>query len=265
MAMNCADIAELAPLYIGGDLDAGRASEFDAHLKTCSACVRELEIQSRLDARLREALLAEEIDVAAVDRRIREMVAQGSLADAMKRVRPVRRAWVSAAIGIAAAFLLAVAAYLLVPGRASQVYADAAGDHQDEVVQHSPRRWFTDPSQIDALAQRLGMDVVVPDELASGFHLEHAKICRLNGHLYLHAVYTDGTREFSLFLRPRDDEKFDARVRGFANGRLLRECASGNERLASFTTPHLNAVVATGGSASDSLAYAKLASAAIAD
>ncbi len=263
--MNCSDISELAPLYVAVELDAKRATEFDAHLKTCSSCFRELETQARLEARLREMLLAEDVDVTRVNRRIREMLANESLEAAVKRVAPPRRRWAAAAMGIAAAFLLAAAGYLLVPGRVSPVYADAAEDHQTEVIEHSPRRWLSDPAQIATLAQKQGINVAVPGELTSGFRLGRARICRLDGRLYLHTVYTDGMHEFSLFLRTRDDEKLNAAIRGFANGRLLRECASGNEHLASFATAHLNAVVSTEQPAAASLAYAKLASAAIKD
>jgi anti-sigma factor RsiW len=264
--MNCSDINELAPLYVAGELAAVRAAEFDAHLKTCSSCFRELETQARLDARLREVLLAEDMDISRVNRRIRELIGGESLEAAVKSVgRTHGNRWMTAAMGIAAAFLLLVAGYLLVPGRVSRVYADAADDHQTEVVDHSPRRWISDPGQIEALAQKQGIDVAVPAELASGYHLERAKICWLDGRPYLHLVYSDGVREFSLFLRARNGEKITGAIRGFSNGRLLRECASGSDHLSSFRTSHLSAVVATEQSAAASLQFAKLASAAIQD
>jgi hypothetical protein len=265
--MDCNHIAELAPLYVAGELAAARAAEFDAHLKTCSSCFRDLETQARLDARLREVLLAENVDVSRVNRRIRDMIAGESLETALTETQPRRGGspWVTAAMGIAAALLLVVAGYLLIPGHVSKVYADAAVDHQREVVDHGPRRWISDPSQIAALAQKSGIDVAVPAGLASGYHLERAKICWLDGLTYLHLVYSDGAKEFSLFLRARDGEPLDAKIRGFSNGRLLRECAAGSEHLSSFRTSHLNAVVATEQSAAASLEYAKLASRAIQD
>jgi len=263
--MNCSDISELAPLYVAGELDAARAAGFDAHLKTCSSCFRELEAQAKLEARLREIVLAQEVDAARVNRRIREMLAKESLVEAVKRLERPRRRWIAATAGIAAAFFLLVAGYLLLPGRVSPVYADAAEDHQSEVIDRAPRRWQTDPAEIAARARKVGVDITVPAALGSGFRLERAKICQLDGRLYLHAVYTDGTHEFSLFLRARDQEGLNAAVRGFSNGRLLRACASGKEHVASFSTARLSAIVATGEPAAASLAYAKLASAAIQD
>ena len=40
----------------------------------------------------------------------------------------------------------------------------------------------------------------------AGYHMEHAKLCRLNGRIFLHVVYSDGSREFSLFLRQPDSQ-----------------------------------------------------------
>jgi anti-sigma factor RsiW len=263
--MNCADIGELAPLYVAGDLDTRRAAEFDAHLKTCSSCIVELETQARLDARLREVLLSEEVDAARVNRRIREMLAEQSLEAAVKSVGGPRGRWMTAAMGLAAAFMLFVAGYLLIPSHVSEVYADAAEDHQSEVIDRSPRPWLSDPAQIEALAENQGIGAAIPAELASGYRLARGKICWLDERVYLHLVYSDGGREFSLFLRARDAENLDARIRGFSNGRLLRACASGNQHLTSFTTRHLNAIVATNDSAAASLEDARLASAAIGD
>jgi anti-sigma factor RsiW len=275
MAMNCNDIHELAHLYVCGELDAARAAEFDAHLKTCSSCLQEIEEQSRIDARVRKALIAEDFDVSRVNRRVRELMAaepmipSASPAPAAVLVSNPRsssgRRWLSAAAGIAAAFVLAAAGYLMLPGKFSRVYADAAEDHQGEVIDHSPRRWFTDPAQISAVEKHFGLSIDVPRELSGGYHLEHAKVCQLDGKLYVHAVYTDGAHEFSLFLRPRDTERLTGTVQGIANGRLVHTSMSGDEQLASFKTSRLLAVVATNQDSSAAIADARLASAAIRD
>ncbi len=261
--MNCTDISELAPLYISAELDSQRAAAFDAHLKSCPTCMAELEAQARLDARFREALLADDVDMSRVDRRIREMIAAESLGSTAPSVplRPSR--WMTAAMGIAAAFLLLAAGYLLIPGHVARVYADAATDHRMEVVEQQPRHWMTDPAAIAALGEKLGISDAVPPELASGYHLERAKICRLDGRFYLHLVYSDGSQEFSLFLRPRDGERLSGSIRGFANGRLLRASSAGSEHMASFETSHLTAVVATDRPAGAALQFAKVVSATL--
>ncbi len=226
--MNCSDILELAPLYISAELESRRAVEFDSHLKTCPACMAELETQARLDDRFREALLAEEVDVSRVNRRIRELIAAESSGSGVPHLQPRPGRWMTAAMGIAAAFLLVAAGYLLVPGHVARVYADAATDHQLEVVEQQPRRWMTDPAAIAALAEKQGISDSVPLELASGYRLQRAKVCQLDGRPFLHLVYSDGTREFSLFLRRRDGEQLTGVIRGVANGRFLRASSSGN-------------------------------------
>jgi anti-sigma factor RsiW len=263
--MTCDQIHELVPLYLSGELDPQRAAEFDAHLKGCTLCAGELESEARLDVKLREAFLAEELDTSRIYQRVRELIANERVTAA--NLTPLqaarRRRWVAAALGVAATLLLIAGGYVLVPRQVAQVYADAAEDHQTEVVDHRLRRWFFDRAQIDALAQGQGITAAVPAEVGAGYHLERARICRLDGLTYLHLVYGDGVREFSLFLRPRDAVKLNAPIRGFANGRLLRECVSGNEHLSSFATQRLSAVVVTDQSAVAALRFARAISAAI--
>ncbi|MDR3721064.1 MAG: zf-HC2 domain-containing protein [Candidatus Acidoferrales bacterium] len=255
--MHCSDISELAPLYIAGEVDSQRAAEVDAHLKTCPACMRELETQARLDARLREVLLADELDVSRVNRRIRELIAADSAGGLVPQLQPGPGRLVTAAMGIAAALLVIAAGYLLMPVHVARVYADAATDHHLEVIEQQPRRWLTDPAEIAALAEQLGISDSVPRALTSGYHLERAKICRLDDRLFLHVVYSDGTREFSLYMRPRDGQHLTGSIRGFANGRLLRICDAGGEHLSSFETSRLTALVATDQPADAALRFAR--------
>jgi anti-sigma factor RsiW len=261
--MNCTDISELAPLYISAELDSQRAAEFDAHLKTCPTCMAELESQARLDARFREALLADEVDVSRVNRRIRELIAAESFGGTVRQVPPKPNRWLTAAMGIAASLLLLAAGYLLVPRHVARVYADAATDHRMEVVEQQPRPWMTDPAAIAALGEKLGISDSVPLELASGYRFERAKICRLDGRFYLHLVYSDGSQEFSLFLRQRGTERLSGPIWGFANGRFLRASSAGSEHMASFETSHLMAVVATDQPAGAALHLAKVVSASM--
>jgi anti-sigma factor RsiW len=261
--MHCSDISELAPLYVAGELDSTRAAEFDAHLKTCPVCMRELEAQARLDARLREVLLAEHVDVSGVNRRIREMIAADTSGGLVPKPQLRSGSWVTAVMGVAAALLVLAAGYLLIPVHVARVYADAAFDHRLEVVEHGPRPWLTDSAKIAALAQQQGISDPVPLVLASGYHLERAKICLLDGRLFLHAVYSDGTREFSLYLRPRDGEPMTGTIRGVADLRLLRVCDAGGEHLSSFQTSRLTALVATDQSAGTAVHLARAVSAAL--
>jgi anti-sigma factor RsiW len=261
--MNCNDIIELAPLYVAGELDAKRATEFDAHLRACPACMRELETRARLDARLREVLLAEEVDVSRVNRRVRELIATESAAAIVPRVHPRPRRWVTVAMGIAAALLLLAAGYIVTPRHVARVYADAATDHRMEVVEQQPRPWVTDPAKIAELAVQQGIAGSVPLTLASGYHLERAKVCWLDGRFFFHAVYSDGTREFSLFLRQRDGRSLPGAIRGLANGRFVHASSAASESVSSFETSRLTAMVVTDQPADAALCLAKSVSASI--
>lgn len=261
--MNCRDITELSPQYISGELDSKSAAEFDTHLKGCPACMAEIEAQDRLDARLREALLADSVDVSRVNRRVREMIAADGAEPLMPSSQRRPQRWVTAPLSIAAALLLLAAGYLLLPGRVAPVYADAASDHRMEVVDQQPRRWVTDPAGVMALAQKQGIPGSVPLALAPGYRLERAKICWLNDRAFLHLVYSDGTGEFSLYLRPREGGLLPGAIRGIANGRLLHASSSGAESVSSFETSQLTAVVVTDQPAGAAQRFARTVSAAI--
>lgn len=264
--MNCGDIAQLAPLYITGELEARRAAEFDAHLKTCPACLQELERQARLDARLRELILAEETDVARVDRRVRELIAAEAEGKPLPQLQPKPRRWVVAAIGIAAvAVVLAAAGYRTLLGtHVARVYADAARDHQREVVQQQPRPWLTDPAQIAALAEQQGIASSAVAALSSGgYHLRRARLCFLDRRIFLHLVFSEGEREFSVYLRRRGAETLPGPVREIANGKPLCTSDLDNEHVASIETSQLIALVVNDRSSDAALSFARFASAVL--
>ena len=123
-----------------------------------------------LDARLREAVDAEVIDTASLERAIRA------------QTRLSYGGWYLTAAAIAAVALLAVFVH-----RVPAAFHEAARDHRLEVVEHRPRRWQTK----------------APDGLPSApvnYRLEHSKICRLDGKPVLHLVYTDGLHEVSVYM-----------------------------------------------------------------
>ncbi len=148
-----------------------------------------------LDRPLREAIHSEPIDTSALDLEIRRKVAEDA-----RRIR--RGKWI-AAVGIAALLVLMIGGYRMLANRDAELCSDAALDHRYEVVDHQPRRWQTDPSAIAALAvkQQIAFDAsaVAP----TGYRLERGKLCRIGGRAFLHLVYSDGSHEFSLFVRER--------------------------------------------------------------
>jgi len=262
--MNCADIARLAPLYITGELEPARAAEFDAHLKTCPACMLELERQSRLDSRLREEILAEETNVFWVDRRVRELISVEAEGQSLPELSRNHRRWQAALLAIAAAAILAIGGYRALHTHVARVYADAAQDHRTEIVEGQPRRWLTDPAQIAALAAKQGIDSTSLVSLESGpYRLVRGKICFIDHRVFLHLVYSDGSQNFSVFLHQRYASPLPGNVREISNGKPL--CASNldHEHVASFQTERLIVLVVTDQSFDAALHFAHFASAVL--
>ncbi len=114
--MDCSQVAELAPLYLSGELDRERAGAVDAHLRFCASCMSEIESQARLDARMREVIAGEHVDASAVERWIRARISTeprnkvASISPPRPQPRS-RRKWIAVAIGIAAVLLLAALGY----------------------------------------------------------------------------------------------------------------------------------------------------------
>ncbi len=246
--MNCPDIAELSPLYLARELPAAQLREFEAHLGGCRSCAMEMKQQVSMDARLRAAVSHELPETAALDRSIMRRIGVISA-----RRRQFRRQF----IGAAAALILLMAGAsawrvrrAAAPSASPRLYADAARDHQAEVVQHQPRRWRSGSAEIDALATRYGLSGKTAATLgAASFQLEHAKICGLEGRPVLHLVYSNGAREVSLYLR-----------RNASKDRWnLHETIIGKENLDTFQTDRYTAVIVAEGSRADCLQLARSA------
>lgn len=253
--MNCNEILPLLPAYLEGDLDAASAAAFDAHFKSCGSCMQELERQAELDARVRAVVLSEPIDTANLDRLIRENLSAELHGNAGQKSKSARQRWVAATAGLAAILiLLAVGYHNLFGRRAAGVYAAAAMDHRVEIVQQQPRAWFTDPSQIEDLAQSQGVPPRTVQTLASGvYRLDQGKLCWLDGRIFLHLVFSAEAGRFSLYLRPRES--------GGLRPAALDSMDAGSERVAAFQTSKLAGIAVSDQPGDAALQFARFASA----
>jgi len=219
--MICQDVLGLSSLYLSGELDEARTAEFRAHLQSCPACAVEIEQMAEVDTRLRDAMQTEPADTAMLDARIRRHIAAPS------------RRWISVAASFAAAVLIAGIAYR-VAGGPDPVCAAAASDHRHEVVEGQRRTWLSDTDSIAALADRQGIASSAVAQLAgSGFRLDRGKLCRLDGRIYLHLVYSGNGRAVSVFLHPHDSGTIHD----------VRALHSGSEHVAYFETQRVSAIV----------------------
>jgi anti-sigma factor RsiW len=194
--MNCAEIPELAPLYVAGEL-AARTAAFADHLRRCPACRQELAEQSAFDERLRSAILSEPVDTSAVEQRIRDII---------HAPQDTPHRWKFAAAAIAAVLVLAAVGYFeLRSSRSSPVAIAAAADHRMEIIDHQPRPWLTDGTAIEALAAKQGLPASAVSALTSaGYRLVQGKLCYLDGHWFLHLVYANPLGSASVYLRRVD-------------------------------------------------------------
>lgn len=259
--MNCSEILPQLPAYIDGDLNARAAAEFDAHLKTCDSCLQELERQAQADARVRDAVLSERIDVSNLDRVIRESLHAEPLRSTRRQFESVRRRWLAATVAVVA-ILIALGYHTLFGQRAAGVYAAAAADHRMEILEQQPRAWFTDTSQIEALAQSQGVPPAEVQSVASGaYHLDRGKLCWLDGRIFLHLAFSDGNRRFSLYLRPRDAGAPPRGVQTLDKPGPLDSMRAGSEHVAAFQTSNLAAIVVTDQPGDAALQFAQFVSA----
>jgi anti-sigma factor RsiW len=245
--MNCGDIEELAPLWHSGELDSERRGAFDAHLAGCAACAADLREQETIDEQLREAVAAEPTDTRAIEAQIRRRMARGKL-----------QRW--AIPGLVAAAALTAAILWRAPQPAPKpapinpvIVADAVRDHTAELVNHAPRRWRADASEIGTIEKSQGIqDEDVKALEATGYKLQRAKICRLGGAPWIHLVYARDGREFSVYMRVKEDQSVPESAE-----------SAGNLQLASFTHGRVQAVIVSDAPKGECAKFAKEAERAL--
>jgi hypothetical protein len=189
-----------------------------------------------LDQRLREAVLAEPMDVAPLERSIRRRIS------GPRRLRWALAAAASVALALAAS--LSYRSFLHSP--ATPICIAAAEDHEREIVNGEPRPWVSDPAAIDALAEKQGVPASAIAALGTtGYRLERARLCFLKRQIFLHLVYTKDGNEYSVYLRrPGGETSFGKSARG-------------SENLAYFETARLTAVFVSHAPGADALAFAR--------
>lgn len=142
----------------------------------------------------------------------------------------------------------------------ARVYQDAADDYRREVLGHEQVPWVLGETKLSGLAELEGVPVDTARALVGvGYHMEKGRVCRLDGRAFLHLVYTDGTHEYSVFLRRFETEPLPGASQGAVNGKTLYEAKIGGQELASFRSGAFTVLVV----APDQTALALARSAAV--
>jgi anti-sigma factor RsiW len=251
--MTCVAATSLMPLYLTGELDEARARDFAKHTQSCPECAHELSRQIAVDARLRAAVLAEPADTSAIEARVTLSIAG--------RTQTVSRApawrWTLTAAAAAALLMTGYGGYrALLPPKVSPAFAAAALDHHTEIVEGQPRRWRTDIASVSDLAAREGISISLISRIApADYHFQQARLCRLDGVIYLHLVYSDstGARNFSMFLNGQNQDHIAK----------LYASSLGAEHVAGFEDGHVRAMVVTDQSGDAALQFARFAASVI--
>lgn len=240
--MNCTDITALSPRYLSGELEPGPCAEFAEHLKSCPDCAREIDSLTRQDALLREAERSMDADTTALDRRIRERIS--SEASAPRAMR-----WMGTAAAAVIALLLGgFALRVLLGPHPTGLYGDATLDHRLEVIDRQPRRWISGKADLEALTARQGLPVTLLASLApAAYRLERGKLCRLDGRVFLHLVYSDGARETSVFVRSSSDLTIPGPARESIGGRRVFAAEVGEQSIAALQDSRLTALFVASG------------------
>jgi hypothetical protein len=239
--MDCHDRAELTPLYLSGEIDEVRAAAFRTHLDSCCACAQEMEQHADNDARLREEIFREPVETDVLDAKIRSEI---------KHPAAVR--WIAIAASFAA--ILFAAATIYRAHLQAELFSYAALDHHREVVDQEPRRWVSDQNAVQSLAERAGVGVGTLSALdarfqPAGYHFERGKLCKLGKSRFLHLVFSDGAREFSIFLGSRG---------ATAAGKVV--CADrGSDHVAAYGSARVEALIVTDESGDAALRFASSA------
>jgi anti-sigma factor RsiW len=207
--MTCELTQRFVPGYLDGELDLVRTIEMETHLKSCAACLRELESQQTLQDALRRGSLAYVAPAALRDRIQSSLGASTTTKDAERSntwyALPIWR-WAAAFAVLA---LFSVTAWQLVPGLrgpsndqriAAEVFSSHVrsleANHLMDVTstdQHTVKPWFDG---------KLDFSPPVEDLAGDGYPLVGGRLDYLEGREVAALVYQRRKHFINVFVWP---------------------------------------------------------------
>jgi hypothetical protein len=204
--LNCEAVHSALPAYLAGELPPEVHYAVDTHLGACAACAAREAEERELNHVLRTAMPEDPAAAARLEGTVRDRIDHPVSQEAPQRaLRPGFWRWkMNWALSSAfAVLLLATALYLpqiLKIRNAHLMCREAVEDHQQEVIEGAPRKWRVTDADVQALVTRLGESV--PPKKIGRLTFERARICTLGGQNFIHAVYSSGRTEYSVFIAP---------------------------------------------------------------
>lgn len=249
--MNCVRVTELRARYLCGQLDRDDTRDLEDHVLICRACADMLSEEREIDQCVRRAMLREQPDTAAIESRVRGAIRKQALRGRL--------------LAVAAAAAVFVLLFVLnqpfdSATRGTLLCADAARDHFNEIVRLDPRHWRFTASEMHLLAVKQGLKPSLLDALASrGYQLERAKLCRLDGRVFLHAVYSNSQNRVSVYLRASASGRPPGQLKYALNGHPVFETEKRGEYIASIDVAGLTIIVVSSSSEQTALSFARSA------
>ncbi|HEX4227870.1 MAG TPA: hypothetical protein VHZ07_04320 [Bryobacteraceae bacterium] len=242
--MNCRQITELKARYFCAELDYGDMREFEAHVLGCRECAETIAEEREMDECIRAGILQDTPDTALLETRVRGAI----------RRQALRGPLVGGAVAAALVLFFALSRPFGSDWQNARLCDDAAGDHFAEIVRQDPRHWRFSASEIDSLAIQQGIKPYLLAALASGeYRLERVKLCRLDGRIFLHAVYRSGRNRVSVYLRASPS----------ANSEAISAMKRHGEYVASLGRAGILAIVVSNASEQAVMSFARSAAMAI--
>ena len=204
--LGCEAVHGALPAYLAGELAPEFHYAVDTHLGVCSSCAAREAEERELNRVLRAGLPEDAAATSRLENTIRARIANGDdqpETPVFSASRPLFWRWRWALSSAIAVLLLGTAFYLpryLEIRNAHLMCREAVEDHQEEVIQGQQRKWRVADGDVQALLARLGENGL--PKTAGSLTFERARICQLGGRNFIHAVYSSGKTEYSVFIAP---------------------------------------------------------------
>jgi len=200
--MICKDVPDLIQPYTDAELDSGKASALEAHLRDCRDCNRLVEAERNWQRTVQAGMTR----FTASDRLRARLAVALAEADGTAAARPPARAWrplaMAASLALAIVTSSGLTAYLTLPGEQDRMVDSVVSGHVRSLMaghltdvpssdQHTVKPWFHG---------RIDLAPPVDDLAAQGYPLIGGRLDYLDRHPAAALVYQHRQHPINLFV-----------------------------------------------------------------